>query len=184
MSGGIANWQFFTNCGPKNASFAVRRYGDTNDDLTVSYAIGGTATNGIDYVPLSGSVTIPAGERRTDIAVVPLDDGPPDRNSTVVLKLMAGTNYVLGFPRSAAALILDQGAPRWGEGMLSGNAFHLSSGGPDGAWFHIDFSTDLINWTTICTNQVVNGSIDFIDPDAASSPSRFYRTVPDQGPGN
>jgi hypothetical protein len=97
---------------------------------------------------------------------------------------MAGTNYVLGFPRSAAALILDRGAPHWGEGMLSDNTFHLSSGGPDGAWFHIDYSTDLVNWTTICTNQVVNGSIDFVDPDAASSPSRFYRTVPDQGPGN
>jgi hypothetical protein len=184
LSGGIANWQFFTNCGPKNASFTVRRYGDTNDDLTVNYAIGGTATNGVDYVPLSGSVTIPAGQRRAEIDVVPLDDGPPDINSTVVLKLMSGTNYVLGFPRSAAALILDQGAPRSGEGMLPGNAFHLSSGGPDGAWFHIDYSTDLINWTTICTNQVVNGSIDFIDPDTTSSPSRFYRTVPDQAPGN
>ena len=184
MNGGIAGWQFFTNCGPKNASFTVRRYGDTNDDLTVGYAIAGSATNGVDYVPLSGSVTIPAGERRADIVVVPIDDGPPDLNSTVVLKLMSNTNYVLGFPRSAAALILDQGAPHIGEGMLSDDTFHLSSAGPDGAWFHIDFSTDLVNWTTICTNQVVNGSIDFIDPDAASNPSRFYRTVPIQGPGN
>ena len=184
MSGGIAGWRFFTNCGPKNASFTVRRYGDTNDDLTVNYAIGGTATNGIDYVPLSGSVTIPAGERRSDIAIVPLDDGPPDINSTVIVKLMPGTNYVLGFPKAAAALILDLGAPRASQGMLSDNTFHLSSGGPDGAWFHIDYSTDLINWTTICTNQVVNGSIDFIDPDVASTTTRFYRTVPDPGPGN
>jgi hypothetical protein len=184
MSGGIAGWRFFTNCGPKNASFTVRRYGDTNEDLTVSYAIGGSATNGVDYVPLSGSVTIPAGERRTEIVVVPLEDGPPDLNSTVVLKLMAGTNYFLGFPRSAASLILDQGSPHIGAGMLSDNVYHLSSSGPDGAWFHIDYSTDLVNWTTICTNQVINGSIDFVDPDAASSPSRFYRTIPDQGPGN
>ena len=184
MSGGIANWRFFTNCGPKNASFTVRRFGDTNEDLTVTYAIGGSATNGVDYLPLSGTVTIPAGQRGADIAVVPIDDGTPDINSTVVLKLMTGTNYVLGFPRSAAALILDQGAPRSGEGMLSDNTFHLSAAGPDGAWFHIDYSTDLSHWTTICTNQVINGSIDFIDPDAAANPTRFYRTVPDPGPGN
>src|SRR5262249_45610674 len=133
---------------------------------------------------LSGSVTIPAGERRAEIVVVPLDDGPPDVNSTVVLKLLADTNYIVGFPRSAAALILDQGAPHSGEGMLSDNIFHLSSSGPDGTWFHIDYSTDLTNWTTICTNQVVNGSIDFVDPDASGSPTRFYRTVPDPGPGN
>ena len=184
MSGGIVGWHFFTNCGPKNASFTVRRFGDTNDDLTVSYGIGGSATNGVDYVPLTGTVTIPAGQRSAAIAVVPLDDGTPDIHSTVILKLMSGTNYVLGFPRSAGVLILDQGGPRPGDGILPDNTFHLTSSGPDGAWFHVDFSTDLVNWTTICTNQVINGTIDFIDPDAAGNPSRFYRTVPDAGPGN
>jgi hypothetical protein len=184
LGGGISGWRFFTNCGPKNASFTVRRYGVTNDDLTVKYAIGGTATNGVDYAPLSGSVTIPAGERRADIVVIALDDGPPDINSTVVLKLMTDTNYVLGFPRSAAALILDDGAPSHGVGMLSDSTFHLSSTGPDGAWFQVGYSTDLINWTTICTNQVINGSIDFVDPDAGSAHARFYRTLPAMGPGD
>jgi len=33
----------YTNCGPKNATFVVRRFGDTNDALTVDYVIGGTA---------------------------------------------------------------------------------------------------------------------------------------------
>ena len=182
FAGGISGWRFFTNCGPKNATFTVRRYGATNDELTVSYAIGGTATNGIDYAPLSGTVTIPAGARRADIVVIPLDDGPPDINSTVVVKLTGQTNYILGFPREAAALILDDGAAPRGFGMVADSAFHLSSAGPDGAWFHIDYSTDLINWTTICTNQVINGSIDFVDPDAGSAGARFYRTVPAAGP--
>ena len=77
------------------------RFGATNDDLDVAYAIGGTATNGVDYVALPGLVTIPAGERRADITIVPLDDGPPDITSTVILKLVpdaTGTNYLLGYP--------------------------------------------------------------------------------------
>jgi hypothetical protein len=95
-----------------------------------------------------------------------------------VLKLAGSTNYVLGYPRSAAVLILDgKGFPH--SGMLSDGSFHLEASGPDGGWFHVDYSTNLVDWTTVCTNQVVNGSIDFIDPDASSDHSRFYRAVPE-----
>jgi hypothetical protein len=185
-AGGISFCRWFTNCGPKNATFVVHRFGDTNDDLTVSYSVGGTATNGVDYVPLSGSVTIPAGQRRADITLIPLDDGPPDINSTVVLRLQPDTNsppnYLLGFPRAAAAIILDRVGPRPGTAMLADGSFHLSAAGPDGAWFHVDYSTDLVNWTTLGSSQVINGGIDFVDPDAAAIPSRFYRAVPDLGP--
>jgi hypothetical protein len=66
--------------------------------------------------------------------------------------------------------------------MLPGNTFHLSATGPDGAWFHIEATSDLVNWASICTNQVINGSIDFVDPDSPGSASRFYRAVPELNP--
>jgi len=34
----------------------------------------------------------------------------------------------------------------------------------------------------IATNQVINGSIDFVDPDAQNDPARFYRAVPELNP--
>jgi hypothetical protein len=177
--------RFFTNCGPKNATFAVRRYGDTNTDVLVAYDVGGTATNGVDYVPLSGSVLIPAGQRGALITVVPIDDGPPDLTSTVILRLRPNTNtppdYLLGYPRSAGAIILDKG-PRPTSGMMADQTFHLATTGPDGAWFHIESSTDMTHWTSICTNQVVNGAIDFVDPDSAANPASYYRAVPESGP--
>jgi len=173
--------RFFTNCGPKTATFTVRRFGDTNDDLTVPYDIGGTASNGVDYVALPGSVTVPAGERRALITIVPIDDGPPDANKTVILTLTPSTNtppdYLLGFPRRAAAIIIDRG-PCPVTGMLPGGCFDLVTPGPDAAWFCVEYSTDMVNWTPVCTNQVINGSIDFVDPDAQGNPSRFYRAVP------
>jgi hypothetical protein len=180
-----ATYRLYTNCGPKDATFTVFRFGSTNNALDVAYAIGGTATNGVDYVALPGLVTIPSGERRVDITVVPLDDGPPDITSTVVLKLVpdpTGTNYLLGFPRAAAVIILDSESPQPVTGLLPGAVFNVSAAGPDGAWFHVEYSSDLIHWTPICTNQVVNGSIDFVDPDAATNPARFYRTVSEADP--
>ena len=178
--------RYLTNCGPKTATFSVHRSGDTSDSLTVPYAIGGTASNGVDYQTLPGSVTIPAGACRALITVVPIDDGPPDVTKTVVLTLTASTNappdYVVGFPPHAAAIILDPPFVRAVTAMLSDNSFRLALPGPDAAWFSIEHSTDLINWTPVCTNQVVNGSIDFIDPDASGNAAGFYRVVPEAGP--
>ena len=51
-----------------------------------------------------------------------------------------------------------------------------------GAWFHIESSADLVNWSPMCTNQVINGSIDFVDPDSSSAGWRFYRAVPELNP--
>ncbi len=172
--------RFFTNCGPKTATFTVRRFGETNDDLTMTYNIGGTASNGVDYVALPGYVTIPAAERRAFITIIPIDTNPPDAVKTVILALTPSTNtppdYLIGYPPRAAAII-DQGPCRV-TGMLPGGCFHLVTPGPDGAWFYVQCSTDLVNWTSICTNQVINGSIDFVDPDAQGTPSRYYRAVP------
>ena len=51
---------------------------------------------------------------------------------------------------------------------------------PDGTVTNAD--RDLLQWTPICTNQVVNGSINFVDPEAQSNQVRFFRAVPEAGP--
>jgi hypothetical protein len=179
-------WQLFTNCGPKNASFLVQRFGDSSANLTVPYTLGGTASNGVDYVALSGSVTIPAGAAYTLLPLVPIDDGLPQSNKTVVVTLAPPPNsssgYVLGLPRRAAALIIDGTSPRPLTGLLPGGAFHVNANGPDGAWFSVQYSTNMANWLSVGTNQVVGGSIDFVDPDAPVDSGRFYRAVPQAGP--
>jgi hypothetical protein len=64
-------------------------------------------------------------------------------------------------------------------GVLPDGCFHIGSTGPDGAWVHVEYTTDRYNWMPICTNQVVNGAIDFVDTDAQDSQFRFYRIVPE-----
>jgi hypothetical protein len=174
----------FTNCGPKNATFTVRR-GGTNGALAVAYSISGSASNGADYVTLPGSVTIPDGQRLALITVVPLDDLLPDSNKTVVLTLTQPTNvppaYTVGFPSRAAAVIIDDGGFHPPKGLLSDGSFHMSRQATAGALYRIEYSADMVNWTAICTNTAINGTIDFVDPDAKNNPVRFYRAVPDSG---
>ncbi|MDE3066982.1 MAG: hypothetical protein KGJ60_05450 [Verrucomicrobiota bacterium] len=182
----MGGWRWFTNSGPKTATFTVRRFGETNDALAVTYDIGGTASNDVDYAALPGFVTIPAGQRRALIPIVPIDDGPPDVNKTVILTLAPSTNsppdYLLGYRRRAAALILDSACPWPDTGLLPGRYFHLHASGPDATWFCIEVSTNLADWTPLCTNQVIHGSIDFLDPDVQDNAARFYRAIPLSNP--
>jgi hypothetical protein len=183
-----ALWCRFTNCGPKDATFTVRRRGETGNDLTVNYTIGGTASNGVDYVALPGTLDIPAGQREAMITIVPIDDGtnndPSTAPATVILSLDPSTNstpdYFVGFPKRAEALIVESESPHpilTGR-MLRDHSFCLSMDGPDGAWFRVDYSSDCLTWTPVCTNQVVAGSINFADPDTANTTARWYRAVP------
>ena len=176
-----AVFQWFTNWGPKNAIFSVQRFGDASSNLTVNYSISGTASNGVDYAALPGYVTVPAGAAYTLIPVVPIDNGASNVNKTVILTLTVSTNvpppYAVGFPPRAAALILENWV-RSPSAVLPGGSFHLTATGPDGAWFNVQYSADLANWSSVSTNQVFQGSIDFVDPDAANNMGRFYRAVP------
>jgi hypothetical protein len=48
----------------------------------------------------------------------------------------------------------------------------------EGAWFRMERSTNMIHWEPVCTNQVVQGNLSFVDPDAETSDQGFYRAVP------
>jgi len=177
------HWQSFTNWGPKDALFTVRRFGDVSAAVTVNYNIGGNATNGVDYAGLPGYVTIPAGGAYALIPIVPTETNTYPK--TVLLALAADTNmppdYVVGIPSHATALILHDWLSPWAF-MLPDGEFHFNAsgtnGGPDGAWFSIQNSSDLQNWSSVSTNQIFQSSIDFIDPDAPNNSLRFYRTLP------
>jgi hypothetical protein len=93
--------------GTDTARFRVARTGGTGGSLSVSYAIAGTATNGTDYITLSGTVTIPTGSSTADIVVTPKDDAIAEGNESVVATLVAGAGYVVGTPKTATVTIID-----------------------------------------------------------------------------
>ncbi len=93
--------------GPTAGQFTVSRTGSTISALTVNYAIGGTALNGIDYTTLSGSVIIGAGSSTAPIDVTPIDDALGEGTETVILTLRANPAYVVGTPGDVMVTITD-----------------------------------------------------------------------------
>jgi hypothetical protein len=175
------HWGYFTNWGPKAGLFTVRRFGDASSALTVDYQIGGTASNGVDYVALPGYVSLPPGGAYALIPIVPIDNGSNTVAKSVILALGPSTNappdYVVGFPSCAEAIILPCW-PRPVPWLLPDGGFHVNANGPDGAWFTVESSPDLVNWSSLGTNQVFQGSVDFVDPNGRGSQAGFYRVVP------
>jgi hypothetical protein len=172
--------------GTNMAVFLVRRSGPTNDPVTVRYHIGGTASNGVDYAALSGEVTIGAGTRAARIFVVPLEDGLAEGIETVVLELApAGgepPSYLIGESRRAAAIIVDNDAPRPRCQRLADGLFHICVPGTDGDYFRLEASCNLVDWVPLCSSVVSDGAIHFVDPDVEALPYRFYRSVPATAP--
>ncbi len=100
------------------ATFTIARRENTNVALTVHYQVTGTASNGVDYVTLPGSVTLPSGKLSTNLVVRPFDDTLVESNETVVVTLSEAVCiynvfplppecYLLGEARQASAVIID-----------------------------------------------------------------------------
>jgi hypothetical protein len=94
-------------------TFTVFRAGDTNATLNVYCRIGGTASNGVDYVQISNFISIPAGARTNSVTIAPINHGQTN-TETVVLQLapsplMTPINYIIGYPTSAVVYIEGNG---------------------------------------------------------------------------
>jgi hypothetical protein len=100
------------------ARFVLRREGgDPGSPLTVRYRVGGTASNGVDYVELPGSVTFPSGAREVDLTIQPLPDDEVEDTESVVIQLVqpdcatqvgpAPGCYLVADPARAVAWIRD-----------------------------------------------------------------------------
>ena len=179
--------------GTNTATFLVRRDSATNTDLTVYYAIGGTAINGLDYASLPGYVTIPAGQRYSLITILPSTDTDSSYRyyDTVILTLTVPPNalsaYHVGTPNSAGAVILEENflpIPTPLIRNMADNTFHVSLPATNGMNFCLQVSTDMVNWLPVCTNTVLKGSAQFVDPSANAGAGLYYRIIPVNTPAS
>src|SRR5262249_8424986 len=97
--------------GTNTGTFTIVRSGVTSFEIPVFFTLGGTATNGVDYVALTNSVTILTGMSSTNITVIPIDDSIFQGTQTIVLTLATNVDYVIGSPSQATITILDDEIP-------------------------------------------------------------------------
>ena len=87
--------------------------GDNRAEAVIPYTVGGDATSGVDYTPLSRTLTILEDSQTGDIVISALADSVLDNGETVVVTLGNPTTTVgvvrLGSPSAATANIVDSG---------------------------------------------------------------------------
>jgi hypothetical protein len=89
-----------------------RSNGDNTAPLTVSYEISGTAENGVDYLFLEGTVTIPAKKNAVAVKVKPFDDKSSEGSESIELKILPGSDYTYSLKsRATIAMVDNEPAP-------------------------------------------------------------------------
>jgi uncharacterized delta-60 repeat protein len=142
---------------PNNpGQFTLTRTGITTADLTVNYAIAGTATNGTDNEKLTGTATFKAGSNTATIDVKPIDDNIYEGNETVILTLAdGGTNYKLDPAKSAGTVTITDNETRPSISISDANpatgkesdpnaknrAFNINLSNPSTETITVDYTT-------------------------------------------
>jgi len=145
---------------PDPGAFTVTRPDwATNRATTVWYAIGGSASNGIDYDLITGNVTIPAGTSNAVISISPILQPEPEGDETVILTIQAGA-YLVGAPSCATVTIADAACGPW-HVALTGN-----DGNSGTSWEQAfrSISTGLAHAVHGDTVYVSNGVYDLSEP--------------------
>ncbi|MGH7140468.1 MAG: Calx-beta domain-containing protein, partial [Pirellulales bacterium] len=111
--------------------FTISRSGPTDDPLTVSYGVSGTA-DGSDYGSIGASVTIPVGQSSAPVYVTPKDDGDGDDSTlsnTVSLTLSSSSAYTIGGLNSATVTIDEDFTPTVTISALPGSIAEVGGSG-------------------------------------------------------
>ncbi len=94
-----------------SGTFTIQRVGDLTDALVINYTVGGTAVPGVDYSPMSGTVTIAAGATTASVTFTPLANAGLTPDKYVTLVLTNNFNYDVGTPGSASIFITESERP-------------------------------------------------------------------------
>jgi hypothetical protein len=93
--------------GADTGAFTVTRTGDTNAALDVFFRVSGTASYSADYAATGLKATIPAGQWDVTVLISPVNDATAETAETVVLTLVAGTNYFLSATAVSATVTIN-----------------------------------------------------------------------------
>ena len=92
-------------------TFVVTLSAPQSIDTVIGFLTGGSAVQGMDYMPIGNTVTIPAGQTTAAIPVTAMFNAQATAQSTVTLRLMPGLANFTGVPQSATILVKNVAQP-------------------------------------------------------------------------
>ena len=117
-----------TEAGRVPAVLTFSRTGDVANALSIAYEVSGNATPGADFVALSGAVEFGPGSAEATVVVMPVDDAAVEGAETLTVTVVAGQEYGVRHPASAAITIVSDDQP--GDlRVLSVSAPSVAAGG-------------------------------------------------------
>jgi len=159
-----------------NGVFTVTLSTTSATDTVIDYTVAGTATSGTDFTPVTGQVTILAGDSTATIDIPTIDDGLVEGTETVSLTLTGiasgDPSIVLGGTTSASVDLFDNDAATWTitgdasvtEGVNASYNVNLSGSFQNGESASVDLaitdidttSSDYADFNTAVTSAVAN----------------------------
>jgi hypothetical protein len=91
---------------PSNpGEFTFTRTAPLTDALTVSYGVTGSATNGVDFINLPGTITIAANSATAVLPVTVINDDLFETTETIICTIQTNANYIVSTTNSATVNI-------------------------------------------------------------------------------
>ena len=101
--------------------YLLNRAGNIRSFISVNLSVRGTASNGVDYVPIPAQVIFPPGVTQRFITNSWLDDTLLETNEFLDVSITPGLNYIAGATSNAVITLLDNDNINYG--LLSGQVF-------------------------------------------------------------
>ena len=144
--------------GSTQGRFRFSLKGSAGGNVVVNYAITGTASSGVDFTALPGSVSIPgSGVNTVEVTVTTINDALPEDLETITLTILPGAAYRV-FPPSGAATIWlydDEQPAVFADAYVGNNPPSISENG-SAASFYLSRTGGTANSLTV--NYVMSGS--------------------------
>jgi hypothetical protein len=162
------------------AEFLLLRTGGTSSPLAVSYVVSGSASNGLDYVTLNGTVSIPPGAPSTGVTINPLADALAEGDETVILTVLASPAYLIEGSRTHAMITLadnDVTLPLIVSARLDGTSAVIAFTTSPGHNYRLERATDVTKgpWETAAEVPGTGEVVEVSDANGADLANRFYR---------
>ena len=140
--------------GTTTLSFPVTLSNSSSQEVSVSFATApGTATSGVDYVPLSGLVTFSPGATVRSIDITVIGDLLDETDETLFVNLTNPTNAAIAVPTATGTILDDDTLTVSGVNPTSGSAAGGTGLTIDGAAF--ETGTTMSIGGTLATNVSV-----------------------------
>jgi uncharacterized delta-60 repeat protein/uncharacterized repeat protein (TIGR01451 family) len=128
-----ATYSVNENTGLGAAVIEFVRAGSTNNAASVTFSTttNGTAVAGVNFVPLTNTISFAAGQTNALILVPVLYDTTPEGNKTVTMELANAIGAILVQPASSVLTIIDvERAP--GQFLFTTNSFYITENAGSG----------------------------------------------------